>query len=555
MSSQPTSIERFNPFQVSYIKWAANKRVSLLQAPPGAGKSLATYGLYLFLRQQVGGKLLVVTRRKDANAFKKANIKDFLLLTLLDKQDMAVLYSKHDFPADIYIMSNTLLVSIVSAGTDEQKRALTELLKKVSVLCIDEIHAYRSYDSARSKAMKKVTDYYHKLIAREPKNHRLVGITATPVFKDIENFHPLFNLLCSPNPLGTWRQFVNRYCEVEQQQAYGNKRVYSNNGSHSYKDSVTFERIVGYKNIAHLHSIVDPYIFVWEESSFNLRFGLHYYSLLPDEEQRYKESIKGHGLDKTYAIDLEIDGKTTWVYRDKGDIFFLPGRHEVRTDELRVGSTLAYNGLTALVRGVYSKKVDAGFATRAVKAQQCNSKAVNKLELIAGLIRSQDTGALVYFNFLESVKVTKDYLMQKFPGRRIVTLTGDTQRFDSVVFSIGANDIVLMSSVASQSLDMYIPRLIVAECFGLTPGKIEQLTGRMSRENASYRDVSVDFILREGENVETYFLEKLRLRLRASQTNVHVKADSIPPSIAVSRIPENLIDEAWLKKRLLWAGR
>lgn len=550
-----TKIEKFNQFQVSFIKWGVNKRAMLLQAPPGKGKSIATMGLYLYLRQQNGGgKLLVVTSKKASDAFKKANILDLLLLTLFTKQDMAVLYSGYDFPADIYIMSNTLLVSIISGGSDDQKRALTELLKKVSVLCIDEVHGYRAYDSARSKAMKKVTDFYHKLILREPQTHRLVGVTATPIFKNIEDVHPLFNLLCYPNPLGTWKQFVNRYCVVEQQATYGNRRVYSQNGSHSYRDSLTFDHIVGYKNLDDLHRIIDPYIFIWEDTDFNFVFGLHYYSLLPDEAQRYKESIKGLGLDKSYAVDLEVEGKRLWVYRDKSDIFYLPSRKEVRADGLYVGLGLMYNGSPALVQGVYERRVDAGFATRAVRAQQCNSAAVNKLKVIAELIRSKDTGALVYFNFLDSVELTRKYLMQEFPGRRIITLTGDTKGFSTVVSSIGKNDLVLMSSVASQSLDMYIPRLIVAENFGLTPGKIEQLCGRMTRENASYREVSVDFILREGENVESYFYEKLRLRLRTSKTNVYVRAGSLPASGAVSKIPEHLIDEGWLKKRLLWSG-
>ena len=546
-------IEKFNSFQTAFIKWAINKRAMLVQALPGSGKTLSVYGFFLLLRNKFGGKLLVVTARKNAEAFKIANVKNLLLLTLFSKQDLAVFYSGYDFPADIYILSNTLLSSIVLQGTEIQKRALTELLKKVTVLAIDEIHNFRAYDSSRSKAMKKVTDFYHKLIQREPENHRLVGITATPVFKNLENLHPLFNLLCYPNPLGTWRQFVDRYCEVQQFQTYGNRRMYSSYGSHSYKDTLSFEKIIGYKNVDHLHSVVDPYIFVWDDTDFKVNFGLHYYSLLPDEVERYKASIKGLGLDKTYAVSLEVDGVQKWVYRNKADSFFLLNKREIQTGSLQVGLVLSYGGSMAVVKGIYEKKVDAGFATRAVKAQQCNSKAVNKLALIGDLIESKDMGALVYFNFLDSVDVTYKYLMQRFPGRRVVTLTGGTQNFNIVVGSIQEKDIVLMSSVASQSLDIFIQRLLIAECFGLTPGKVEQLAGRMTRENAGYRDVSVDFVLREGENIEAYFYEKLRHRLRVSKTNVLVTAEKLPPSEAVSKIPDHLIDEDWLKKRLLWS--
>ena len=552
----PAKIERFNPLQTAFIKYGINKRSVLLQAPPGRGKSLSVYGLYLFMQQQHGGKLLVVTSRKSSDAFKKANVKKLLLLTLFTQTDLAVLYSGYDFPADIYIISNTLLTSLVNQGSEVKKRALTELLKKVSVLCIDEIHDYRTYNSARSKALKKVTDYYHKLIQRDPHKHKLVGITATPVFKNVENLHPIFNLMAYPNPLGTWRQFVDRYCEVEQFSTYGNRKVYSGRGSHSYKDTTSFERIVGYKNLQNLHQIVDPYIFMWDETDFKFRFGLHYYSLTPDESYEYQNNIRGLGLDKTYAIDLEVGGERKWAYRNSTDTFFLPNKAEIRTRDLKIGMWLSYDGVPARVMGLYEKKVDAGYATRAVKAQQCNSKAQGKLKLIADLIRQEESGALVYFNFLDSVDITHKYLMQEFPQRRIVCLTGGTQRFNTAVASLGSDtsSIVLMSSVASQSIDLYFKRLLVAECFGLTPGKIEQLTGRMTRENASYREVSVDFVLREGNNIENYFYERLRQRLRVSKSNVYVKADSLPVSDSIKMIPEHLIDDAYLKKKLLWSG-
>jgi len=550
----PATIDSFNSFQTSFIKWAVNKRSMLLQSPPGAGKSLAAMGLFLLLRQQLGsGKLLVITARKNADAFKKANIKNLLLLSLFSKQDMAVLFSGYDFPAEIYIISNTLLSSVVNGGTGDQKRALTELLKKTTVLCIDEIHGYRDYKSSRSKAMKKVTDYFHRLIKHDPQSHRLIGITATPVYKDIENLYPLCSLLCNPNPLGSYQSFLNNYCELEEAQAYGRKRVYSGAGSHSYRDVVSFNKIVGYKNLSHLYSVINPFIFVWEETNFKFNFSLHYYHLSPEEKITYNSNLKGLCLDKCYAIDLEVGKKHLWAYRNRSDTFYLPNGGEVRTDSLSMGLHLLYNDSIAIVRGIYEKSIDAGFATRAVKAQQCNSRALHKLTVLSELVRANDSGVLIFFNFLESVEAARQHLMREFPSRRIAVLTGATERFNQVVSSIGKDDIVLMSSVASQSLDMYISRLIIAECFGLTPGKIEQLVGRMTRENADYREVSVSIILREGANVETYFYEKLRLRLRLSETNVFITKNSLPASSPVSDVPEHLVDEAYLKEQLLWS--
>lgn len=546
----PRKIEKFNAFQTAYIKWAINKKSTLLQGTVGSGKTLSAVGLYLLLRQQQGGgKMLVVTSRKNAKAFQKANVKKLLLRTLFTQDDLPVFYSGYSFPADIYIISNTFLTRVVLQGTLDQKKALTELLKKSLVLAVDEAHQYQGYKSARTRALKKVTDHYHKLISRDPKNHRLTCITATSVYKELENLHPLFSLLCNPNPLGIWPRFVDRFCIEEEITAYGKRRFYSANGSHSYKDTLSFKKIVGYKNVEELRRIVDPYIFVWDKSDFKFRFNLNYFSLTEPEMEEYRASIRGLGLDKAYAIDIE----GLWAYKDRSDVFFLPDKREIRADALRPGMKVWHNGTLASVKGVYEKRVDAGYATRAVKAQQCVSRAEGKLGLLASLIRSQDSGCLVYFNFLDSVEATYCRLLKEFPGRRIVKLTGETKRFEMVVSSINEKDIVLMSSVASQSIDMYIPRLIVAENFGLTPGKIEQLCGRMTRANASYREVSVDFMLREGAGVDTYFYSKLWLRLQGITTNVFVKASSLPLPLALEGIPAHLIDEKFLKERFLWS--
>jgi hypothetical protein len=553
--AQKTKITGFNDFQKEFIKWAVNKRQWLLRAAPGKGKSLATFGLYLLLRKQMGfGKMLVVTRAKSFVAFEEANVKKMLLLKLAKESDMSVLYSGYSWPADIYLISDFLLSKVVLKGSVDQKRALTELLSHVNLLVVDEAHSLRVHDSARTKSFRKVSVYFHKLMARDPMRHRIGFLTATPLYKNLENYHSIFSCLCVPNPLGSWFQFLDRFCVVEQMVSFGNRRMHTINGSHSYKDQIGYTKVTGYKNVGELNSLINPYIFSWDQSDFKFSFNLHYYGLSASEWDEYQKNIKGLGLDKTYAIDMEVGGVRQWVYRNKSDEFFMPGRKLVLTGNLVSGMRLMFNGEEALVRGVFSRDVDASYAVRAVKAQQCNSKAEQKLALLVDLIKSKPVGVLVYFNFLESVDAAYKRLCQEFPGRRIVQLTGKTKMFNLVASSLGVNDIVLMSSVASQSLDMYIPRLIVMECFGLTPGKAQQLCGRMTRENATFRDVSVDFILREGENVESYFYEKLRLRLRHVHVSEYLNADSLPVSECLKNMPPDLIDEAYLKEKLLWSS-
>jgi hypothetical protein len=550
---QAAKITGFNEFQKAFLSWALDKRQWVLRSPPGKGKSLAATGLFLMLRKKLGsGKLLVVTRTKDFKAFEIANVQKLLLLKLAKEADMCVLYSGYDWPADIYLISDSLLSKVVLHGSAEQKRALTELFSKVNLLVVDEAHSLRVHDSARTKAFLKVSTYYHKLMARSPAKHRLGFLTATPVYKELENYHSIFSCLCMPNPLGSWFQFLDRFCVVEQMASYGNRKMYTRNGSHSYKGQVGYTKIVGYKNMAELNALINPYIFSWDKSDFKFSFGVHYYGLSEAEWGEYQKSIRGLGLDKAYAVDLDVGGKRQWVYRNKTDTFIMSNQRPIVVSSLFSGMRLLFDGEPATVMGVFSRAVDAGFAVRAIKAQQCNSRAEQKLALLVELIRSKDVGALVYFNFLDSVEVAYQRLCLEFPGRRVVKLTGGTKNFTHVVASIGPDDLVLMSSVASQSIDMYIPRLIVMECFALVPGKLNQLIGRMTRENSSFRDVFVDFILREGESVDAYFYSKLRLRLKYLSAGQYFNVDSLPVVDCLKNMPPDLIDEAYLKKRLLW---
>jgi hypothetical protein len=515
---------------------------------------MAATGLFLMLRKQFGmGKLLVVTRAKDFMAFENANVQKLLLLKLSKEADMCVLYSGYDWPADIYLVSDYLLSRVVLHGSAEQKRALTELLSRVNLLVVDEAHSLRVHDSARTRAFFKVSGYYHKLMAKDPERHRLGFLTATPVYKELENYHSIFSCLCIPNPLGSWFQFLDRFCVVEQMVSYGNRKMHTRNGSHSYQGQIGYTKITGYKSVGELNSIIDPYIFSWDKSDFKFTFGVHYYGLSEAEWEDYQKSIRGLGLDKTYAVDLDVGGERRWVYRNKTDTFVLMDQRPVAVGGLLPGTRLLFDGKAGVVRGIFSRDMDAGFAVRAIKAQQCNSRAERKLALLVDLVRSRDMGALVYFNFLDSVEVAYRRLCVEFPGRRVIKLTGGTKNFTHVVASIGPDDLVLMSSVASQSIDMYIPRLIIMECFALVPGKLNQLIGRMTRENSSFRDVFVDFVLREGESVDSYFYSKLRLRLKHLSSGQYFNVDSMPVVDCLKNMPPELIDEAYLKERLLWA--
>jgi len=545
-------ITGFNKMQLQFLKYAFDKKRGLLCCPPGKGKSLAIMGLFLLLRSKVEGfnKMLCVCTPKSAKAWHKANIKGLLILEFKSLADLGVMYGNYEFPAQIYIMTETVLREIVLKGTVEQKRGLANLLSLTNLLVMDEAHKLREYSNTTTKAFKKVSSYYNKLVNKNPLMHRFWFMTATPEYKAKENWHSIIDCLIQPNPFGTWWRFLDNYCIQEQQVSYGNQKMRTANGSHSFKSTRTFTKIVGYRNLEHLDNTIKPFIFSWEETDFRFTFHLHYFNLDNAEKAAYATAIRGLGLDKTYCVDLDVAGERKWAYREKTDVFYLPDGREIQVMHLINGTRIKYGGETATVRGVYDKTKDAQHSVRVVKAQQVNSLAREKLDAIVKIIESGEGGCLVYFNFLDSLYGTAKVLQTLFPNRRVVTLTGRSKGFESTVASLGKNDIVLLSSVGSQSIDFYFNRIILAESFALTPGKAEQLLGRLTRHNSEYRDIQAHFILRH-KSVESYFYEKLRLRLSTSTTNVYAK--NLPVSHAMSAIPPHLIDEAYLKKTLLWA--
>ena len=547
-----TKITGFNAFQLQFLKYAADKKRGLLRASPGDGKTLAIMGLFLLLRSRVEGfnKMLCICTAKSAKAWHKANIKGLLILEVKSLADLGVMYGNYEFPAQVYLVTETMLREIALNGTVEQKRGFANLLQRTNLFVMDEAHKLRSYSNTTTKAFKKASQYYNKLVNKNPLMHRLWFMTATPEYKAKENWHSIMDCLMQPNPLGTWWRFLDTYCIQEQQVSYGSQKMRTANGSHSFKSTKAFTKIVGYRNLEHLDGTVKPFVFSWEKSDFKFAFHLHYFNLDAAEKAAYATAIRGLGLDKSYCVDLDVAGNRKWAYREKADAFYLPDGREIKVMHLISGTLVQYDGVRATVRGVYDKAQDAQHSVRVVKAQQVNSLSKGKLDLIVKIIESGDGGCLIYFNFLDSLYGSAKALQALFPHRRVVALTGRTRGFESAVASLGKNDIVLLSSVGSQSLDFYYSRIIVAESFALTPGKAEQLLGRLTRHNSEYRDIQAHFILRH-KSVEEYFYEKLRLRLSASATNVYAK--NLPVSSAMSAIPPHLIDEAYLKKTLLWA--
>jgi hypothetical protein len=274
-----------------------------------------------------------------------------------------------------------------------------------------------------------------------------------------------------------------------------------------------------------------------------------YYTLQADEQASYQKILSGLGLDKTYAIKITDGSKFIYIYRDKSDIMYTPQGKEISVGVIQQGQKIQYNKALAQIVSISDRERDGTYHVRMMKAQQATSQARNKLlELTKIIEQFPGEGMLIYFSYLASVDTVYHHLLKTFPGRRVVVLTGKTKDFDMVVRSLMPQDIVLLTRVAQQSLNFYFKRMIIYE-MATNPGSIEQLFGRVTREDSPFREIDV-FVLMRAKCVEEYCYERLRYLLRTNKTNVY--SMGLPVGKTCEGIPEDLIDISFLKEQLLW---
>lgn len=541
-------ITSLNDFQRSFVKWAYSRNRGIAVAPPGAGKSLSIMAYFMLLRKhELASRMVVFTKTKAMTAFDKANVSHLSITKITSQKDFLNFYSGDRFYSDIYLISTTVLTGL-SKFPNQVKKNFFSLIAGTGLLSIDEVHDYRNWKSSVTTVLRQVTNYYQKVIDSSPTTHRLFGITATPVYKALEDWHPIMALI-EPRLFGTYFNFLDNYCIQNARNAYVGRRLYSANGTSHVKRSITFNEIVGYKNTEDLYKKLDPYLFQWKDTDFTFDYTLAYYDLNEVEQQRYQVALKGLGLDKEYAVNLKSNtGRFTRVYRDKNDIMYGPDEKPILVKDLVIGQGIIFNGVPHRVESVLEKKKDATHSVRLIKLQQTVSSAEAKLKLLLAILKKSPNGALVYFDYLDSVQTVHQFLLKQSLGKRIVVLTGKTPNLSSIVASLQGDEIVLASKVVKQSLDFYTDTFIVFEALS-NPGLIEQACGRLTRYNSPYRAIHMYFLIRPL-SIEEYFYNRLRLLLKHTKTNVYT--GELPVSKSLDTVDPRVVDISYLKERFLW---
>lgn len=546
MANKITSL---NEFQKNFIKWARDKKRILNVALPGQGKSVALTSFYLYLKKNHSEhKMIIFTKTKAMVAFEKANLAHWQISKIVNSDSLKQFYSMTEFYSDIYLVNPNLLTRLASQPP-AVKQHFFKLVGQCNILAIDEIHNYRNYNSTVTQCLRKVTDWYQRYVdADNEGNHRIVLLDATPAYKNLETWHAMFALL-EPRVFGNWFNFLDHYCVLNARNAYVGQRVYTANGTSRVKKSITFNEIIGYKNVAELEARIEPYIFRWNKTDFKVTYDIKPYQLTDSEQQKYQVALKGLGLDKEYHLILQDPtGKQTSIYRDKHDVLYgRDGKTSTEVMLLSPGAVITFNGVHQSILAIQDKKKDATHAVRMLKLQQTVSAAEEKLDKLLEQVRQCENGALIYCTYHSTVQAVYQKLVNASLGKRIVILTGETKDFDTVVRTLTGSEIVIGTRVIGESLDFYSDTFIMYEVLTIA-GAFAQALGRLTRHNSPFRDLKISVYMRPN-SIEEYLYNRLLLALK-HDPSPYVK--NMPVSPSLEKVDPGVVDITYLKEHFLW---
>jgi superfamily II DNA or RNA helicase len=289
-------------------------------------------------------------------------------------------------------------------------------------------------------------------------------------------------------------------------------------------------------------------MFVCDDFKFTFHPKIHYYKL-EESRDEYNKVIQGLGLDMLYNIEYLHGTKTCKFFKLNTERVEVQEKGLIKPSELRRGDTLvirqsATERTLRAVDRVYKTEAVGDWSARLHAAQRTMSTNPDKLKKLKELIQS-DKGALVFCQYLETADKVAAFLRRNFPGRKVEILSGKIRDFDQKIARLSPVDLVVITKVASQSVDFYYDQLIIYEMV-IQPGFMDQLAGRLTRENSPYTDIKIDILI-GLMTTEEYFYERLRYMYK-SVRNSHIK-DKLPPSQTLGG--HNVRDIAALKDMLL----
>lgn len=445
-----------DPHQVKGTNFIINRNQALLQYWTGSGKSLTIILSAFWFLKNNITKKILIVCTKSAVLSFKDDFKDNTDYTPFIIKDIKDLNK--------FFNTEELQIGVVKYNiyTSMQKTVPDNILKTIDVIL----------DPEYLKLFKKhkpvvFFDEFHTL--KNPKSSvttywkeiikvldRYYGLTATAYTRSLYDLYYLTKLL-NKNLLGTKALFTQNYINMRDRTLFlGTSKR-------------ILSEIASYKNLSHLADILKQIRLV------------------------YKPDLKINTLE--HRVDL-LD---TEIY-------------------------------TQTAKGVITGKIDlneedetkpTSFNGRLVELQRTVDRDQNKLDALVSLVKSlKSSGVVIYFDYLESVKVATEHLKAHISDIEILTIDGSTSiekraEIKDSFKSDPSNKIVPITKAGGQSLNLQATNHIIFYNCPYDVGSYYQIQGRIVRQYSKHAVYNVHLIL-ANNTIDMYKY----LRLKASLNTV-----------------------------------
>lgn len=439
----------------------------------------------------------------------QTDIQKFTKFKYVDLEKLVSLYNESPKALDKYLDYYDVIICKHTHIKQDQCANLLKLIfaNPLTLLCVDEVHAFRNPGSDLSTIMKNLT--------RPCKT--FWGITGTYISIGAENLYHIINLIY-PWYLGSFRQYQNDYLDTQK------RRVYT-----GYKKFKEVTDVIGFKNPDALREKLAP-VLITGSSFFNVHYHYLDYDLTDYEQKIYTKLANGIN----FAKDADND---SWFRDVLAQDFQDPPR--IKNVE-QFGSR--FFALQYAADGIIAPNGDL---------TNVDGTKVRMLHDLLSTITAKGQSALVFFDYYAPLKVCHQVL-NDLPNVVILESTGESVLSEKDVSDVKCKahpHIILCTRASSESVSYpYINNVIFFEC-PVIPSTLVQGLGRITRKNSLYPD-DLNCYLFRSTNIDLYKLLVVSSRVRLQELSSGEVEGNCPPDYKSVLSKEHTQEQA--RRLLLW---
>jgi len=339
-------------------------------------------------------------------------------------------------------------------------------------------------------------------------------MSATPFYSKLEESHVLYGYIDGAI-LGSYRSFSDRFMVIREGTTRGFVWVNTPLGRKRVEREMTFPIVEGYKDLDLFMATIEPYLYLDDESDFEIEFKPVTYGL--SDTAAYEDILAGIGMAKATALTLQgpqgafrklFRGGETVLASQSGATAFLCDPADVQPGWEIAVPDQAGNARTLKVLKKSEDSTEADIIARLPPLFTFLSRTPEKLSALYSILDTvgPESGALIYCQYLDTIAHLEEEIPKRY-RRQIEVIKGGEADMAGRLNALPPTAFVIISKVALQSLDFYYDTLVIFEPV-TNPGSLEQLMGRVTRMNASFRRIRIFSVL-AIQTVEHYFYERL----------------------------------------------